>query len=207
MTDQQVDDQWMQLPNTEEVRNRLISETTPHERKSTSYHEAAHAVFNELAGINVEFCTALPIYNDGQHSWVRGIVRGQFEIEGRTPATVTKIAGFITATHAGELAQVKAGYKQEQETSYMTGDDRSYDQLLVERFVAQINQHFEVVFTAEEFYRDGVLDATKRMLDDPQIWAAIEALAARLQEVEVVQGDEVREIIARYCPAAKSAGA
>jgi hypothetical protein len=199
-------DDWMWLPNTEAARNRLISVTTPHERKSTSYHEAGHAVIDELAGLAVEFVTALPIYNKRENSWVKGMVEliNEIEIGGATSAPISQIVGLISATLAGELAQEKAGYKPS--AAGMTGDDRSYDQLLIEHLAAEMSLHFGVVFTAEEFYRDGTLDA-KHKLDDPQVWSAIEALAARLQESEVVQGDEVRRIISRCCGAAKVAGA
>jgi hypothetical protein len=175
------------------MRNLLISLMSTDDRKSTSYHEAAHAVFNELAGIPVRFVTALPFYDDARHGWVRGVAMPVGEV-----FDFKNAGGYIQGILAGDLAQKKAGSIHAEKTDS--------DQGQLERFIAQVNTKFGTAFTAEQTYLEFAPHA-QRKLDDPIAWAAIEALAARLQEVEVVQGDEVREITARYCEAAKAAGA
>jgi hypothetical protein len=178
---------WMQLPNTEELRNLLISNISTHDRKSTSYHESAHAIFFESAGLAVKFVTALPFY-DGQYGngWVRGVAKPVDDV-----IDLSKLCGYIEGILAGDLAQSKAGL--------VHADKTTSDQRQLERLTAQINLQHGTVFTADQTYFE-FAPQVKRKLDDPLMWSAIEGLASRLQESEVVQGGEVREIVARSSP-------
>jgi hypothetical protein len=191
----------IRIPNTEEARNYLISQMSPGQRKSTSYHESAHAIFDVLCDIPVEFCTALPYYSENYGGWVFGC-----SVTGVINSTnvLTYVNGGIKGLLAADLAQEKAApgrRTSEERKGHCAGDLHS-----IERIAAAINEMEGTKYTVEELIVKYTLEVTA-MLDDPGVWAAVEALAARLQEVEVVQGDEVRRIISRCCGAAKVAGA
>lgn len=184
----QEETKWKQLPNTLEMRN-LLMESSIHNRKSNSYHESGHAVFSELAGIAVEFVTACPFY-DTRHGWASGVMKPVDDVIDVS----SKLCGYIEGILAGDLTREKAGFAEK-----ATSD---YGQL--ERLAIQVNAlalrrgHLGKV-TVQQAYVE-FTPRVNRKLDDPQVWAAIESLAARLRESEVVQGDEVREIVARCCP-------
>jgi hypothetical protein len=113
---------YKQLPNTEEVRNMLISleakETGQYSRKAVSYYEAAHAVVSELGGLPVEFATALSFYDTNSCCWCRGVVK---------PITDVMDSSFVTAKIfeilAGNLAQEKAGFNDDE----TTGDQKDLE--------------------------------------------------------------------------------
>jgi hypothetical protein len=179
---------WEQ-PNTPEVRSRLISVDAGW-RKSGSYHESGHAVLFELAGIAVQLATAVPIY-DAKNGWSRGAVK---------TATCThnsQIRGLIQAILAGDLAQEKAGFGGPTSTY---SDQEQLQDLITNINTTYLREGIVAGFTIEKAKAD-FAPLVNHKLDDPQVWSAIEALAARLQESEIVQGDEVREIVARCCPA------
>jgi hypothetical protein len=177
---------WEQ-PNTPEVRSRLISVDADW-RKSGSYHESGHAVFFELAGISVQLATAVPIY-DAKNGWSRGAVQTANCTDN------SQIRGFIQAILAGDLAQEKAGFGDPVTES----DQEQLQDLITNINTTYLREGVVAGFTIGKAHTDFV-PRVKRKLDDPQVWAAIESLAARLRESEVVQGDEVREIVTRWCP-------
>jgi hypothetical protein len=187
----QATDPWMGLPNTEEIHEVMVSAMTADDRKSTSYHESAHAVLWTLADITVEWVSAVPFY-EPRNGWVRGVTKPEDTIDS------SKLISYIQGMLAGDLAQKKAGCVDVD--GVVTGDVSSGDQGQLERLITQLNTQHGAAFTltAEQTYH-AFLPLVKEKLDNPEVWSAIDALAARLQEVEVVQGDEIREIVARCC--------
>jgi hypothetical protein len=185
---------WKQLPNTEDIRDLLIAlaakATGTDSRKSTSFHEAAHAVFWELAEYAVEFASAFPFYDgrDG-NGWTLGVV----EPEG---GGLIQLDGYIEGILAADLAQEKAGFGHADMT---VSDQKQLENLITEINTSFLSDGIVTGLLTQKTYLD-LVPRVKRKLDDPQVWAAIVSLASRLQESEVVQGDEVREIVARCCP-------
>jgi hypothetical protein len=186
---------WGQLPNTQEIRNWLMSmipkATGTHSRKSTSFHESAHAVFWELADIAVESASAFPFYDgcDG-NGWTLGFVKREVVVG------LMQLEGYIEGILAADLAQEKAGFGHADMT---VSDQKQLEDVITEANAYFLSNGIVAGPLTQKTYLDRV-PRVKRKLDNPQVWAAIESLAARLQESEVVQGDEVREIVARCCP-------
>jgi hypothetical protein len=149
---------------------------TPEEQRQTSYHEAAHAVMYELAGMRVKSATAKPFF-DGEP--MRGVTR--LESEGqKINLSGEKLVGYCKAIVAGDLA------------SYKVGADRGYrsssDQEQLTRVVA------DIPFSTDQV-RAQVEPLAQADLDNPVIWSKIEALAVMLQSVDTVSGDDVRKIV------------
>jgi hypothetical protein len=185
---------WAQLPNRPGIRECLIAteanEVGTLSRKSTAYHEAAHAVFYELAGVGVEFATAFPIF-DERNGWVRGAVKPANAV-----IQASQVPAYAEGILAADFAQEKAGLGHHDVSS---GDFAQLGRLAMQVNTSALAEGRFTGLTAENLYALAA-PQVKLKIDDPPVWSAIEKLAARLEESEVVQGDEVREIVARCCP-------
>jgi hypothetical protein len=147
-------------------------EYVEYDRRSTAYHEAAHAVLHALAGIKVTTVTAIPS-SDGTTSG-----RTCFEDRNLTPENCD---GYLKGLVAGDLAQHKIKTKAE---SLLSSGDEEILKILIS------HPAWEGPRTSDEV-RKIYMPQAQADLDDPEIWSVIETIADRLQQAEFVTGDEI----------------
>jgi hypothetical protein len=136
--------------------------------EATAVHEAGHAVISTLWGIPVQKVTIVPREDDVGHV--------EFE-----PGATCGLVADLVATLAGPAASARIGARR---------GDRS-DRAIA----AQLADGLTGADEADELLKL-VQDGVRDLVDDPETWAQIEAVAQALLERRMLSGREVLEIMA-----------
>src|SRR6266576_1435217 len=140
-------------------------------RASVSYHEGAHAVMYVVNGIPITGVSAVIQWTPQNLNQSAGWVQGAVELDvDELELDSDNIVGFIKGTVAGDLAQVRMGFKPEPVVD--PSDERM---LYMSRGDAKqlIGTFEDDVVTAQEkassLYQS-IADAVKEDFDRPEIW-------------------------------------
>lgn len=158
--------------------------------KATAYHEAGHAVaaWRLIIALSHKGVTIVPDQEEGSDGSVfhRKIVGKDVEYD-HSGRNVLKTERLVQVSLAGEVAQRR--YNSRSLRSYHSESDRQK--------AMDVLSYLATSDSEVEAWLKLLYIRTENMLSNPDIWRAVEQLAAELMQKQTICGKDATEIIRR----------